>query len=150
MIKNRIVFWASLFILVSALFSGCSSKSIPKEWGKRFVYNGSSLFYASSVTEAEARKLGEYLLKAGFFQKEKKGTVQLNKEGEIYQFRMVVKEGMEKDMEFIKTAGMFAAEISRDVFEERPLEIHLCDNKLKTVQAVTFELTDSTAEEKAE
>ncbi|MCX5657233.1 MAG: hypothetical protein NTZ48_03270 [Candidatus Omnitrophica bacterium] len=150
MIKNRVVFLISFFVLINTLLSGCSSNPLPKEWGKRFVYNGGSLFYTSAVTESETRKLGDYLLKAGFFQKGKRGTVQLNKEAEIYQFRMVVRKGLEKDMEFFRTAGLFAAELSRGVFEGKPLEIHLCDDKLKTIQVVTFELTDSTAEQKAE
>ena len=138
--------WVLAFFLIvvsTALFTeGCAGK-YPSEWGKRLQYADSELFYTPLVTKEKARKLGDYLVETGFFKKGKAGTVQITKEGDIYQFRVVVKEGVEDDTEFLKTVGMFAAHLSRDVFDNEMLEIHLCDKQLKTLQTVGFEITDN-------
>lgn len=124
-----------------ALFYGCSGR-YPPEWGKRLKYKNSSLFYTPTVTKDEALKLGDYLLKAGFFPEKAPVRIQLAKSGDMYQFRLVIKEGKEQDMEFIKTTGLFAAMISRDVFGRKALEVHLCDKDFKTLQVVSFQYTD--------
>ena len=62
--------------------------------------------------------------------------MQLEKEGDTYQFRMVVKEGYEEKEEFINLAKQFANELSADVFEGAPVEVHLCDEHLETLKKV--------------
>ena len=141
--QMRIVLAVVILLIV---FIGCSKMLYPTEWGKRLEYKGSSLFYTSVVMEAEARKLGDYLLEAGFFQKGNPGTVQITKKDDVYQFRIVVKEGTEKDMEFIKTAGLFAASLSRDVFDKKHVEIHLCDKELETLIVTTFQIIENNQE----
>jgi hypothetical protein len=138
--------WVLTFFLIvvsAALFAeGCAGK-YPSEWGKRLQYGDCKLFYTPLVTEEKARKLGDYLVETGFFKKGNAGTVQITKEGDLYQFRMVVKEGVGDDTEFLKAVGMFAAHLSRNVFDNEMLEIHLCDKQFKTLQTVGFEITDS-------
>ena len=132
-----------LIVVSLALFTeGCAEK-YPSEWGKRLQYGDSELFYTPLVTEEKARQLGDYLLETGFFKKGNAGTVQITKDGDLYQFRMVVKDGVEDDTEFLETVGMFAAHLSRDVFDNEMLIIHLCDKQFKTLQTVGFEITDS-------
>jgi hypothetical protein len=129
-------------VLSFILLSGCGGR-YPAEWGKRLKYKHSSLFYTPAVTKDEALKLGDYLLKAGFFPAKAPVRIQLAKSGDMYQFRIVIKEGKEQDMDFIKTTGLFAAMISRDVFGRKPLEVHLCDTNFKTLQVVSFQYTDN-------
>jgi len=112
----------------------------PPEWGERLKYEGSDLFYTSTVTEAEASKLGDYLTETGFFQEGHPGTVQITKEGDVYLFRMVVKGDKGEDMEFLEKVGIFAAQLSRDVFDGKQVGIHLCDKKFETLQSVTFKI----------
>jgi hypothetical protein len=126
-----------------ALFAAGCAEKYPSEWGKRLQYGDSELFYTTLVTEEKARKLGDYLVETGFFKEGNAGTVQIAKEGDMYQFRVVVKEGVEDDTEFLKTVGMFAAHLSRDVFDNEKLIIHLCDKQFNTLQSVGFEITDS-------
>ena len=126
-----------LLIALVILFIGCKG-IYPSEWGKILKYEGSKLFHTSVVSQEQARKLGDYLLESGFFQKDNPGTVQITKEGDVYQFRMVVKGGKAQDMEFLKIAGMFAAQLSKDVFDNEMVEMHLCDKNFETVQTVSF------------
>lgn len=101
--------------------------------GTRLDFNSSDLYYTSTVTVAEAQKLGDYLVKNEFFDATPK-TVQLNKTGTTYEFRMVVKPNVATDLSRDKTFQAFARELSKDVFGGQPVVIHLCDDRLKTLR----------------
>lgn len=103
-------------------------------YGTKLTFNGSELYYTKNVTEAEARKLGDALVKSGWG--DKKVTIQLDKAGETYQVRLPVKEGLDKDEKYLATASVFAADLSKKVFNGAPVEIHLCDDHLKTLKVV--------------
>ena len=135
--QNKKVGVVFAIIALAVLFVGCNGL-YPSEWGKILKYEGSKLFYTSAVSQEQARKLGDYLLENGFFQKDNPGTAQITKEGDIYQFRMVVKDGKAQDVEFLKIAGMFAAQLSRDIFDNEMVEMHLCDKNFETIQSVSF------------
>lgn len=116
--------------LLAALMFGCNSL------GTKLEYNGSQLYYTKSVTEAEATKLGDYLSKNGFFTTEHKGSVQLDKSGDTYQFRMVVQEGKDKDEKYVAIIPQVANEISKNVFNGAKVEVHLCDQNFNTLKVV--------------
>lgn len=117
--------------LLTGSMLGCSSK------GTKLEYNGSELYYTKNVTEAEAKKLGDFLVKGEFFG-DNKGTVQLDKSGETYQFRIVVREGLDKDEKYLAVVPSFANELSKNVFNGSKVEIHLCDSQLTTLRVVTM------------
>lgn len=119
-----------MFTMLSTLIYSCSSG-----YGKEKKFNGVQLFYTSKVTEAQADKLGNYLISGGFANGEKK-TVQITKTGNTYEFRMVVKKGIEKDEEYTKLFKSYARELSQNVFNGERVEIHLCDDKLKTLKVI--------------
>ncbi|MGC3977392.1 MAG: zinc ribbon domain-containing protein [Paludibacteraceae bacterium] len=60
-------------------------------YGKSKTFNGTEVFYTSSITLDEVNRLGKYLIDHEFADGEEK-TVQLNKTGNTYEFRMVVKK----------------------------------------------------------
>ncbi|MDT5060618.1 MAG: hypothetical protein QOH63_1077 [Acidobacteriota bacterium] len=115
--------------LATVLMLGCSSHGTKLEYGK------GELYYTKNVTEAEAKKLGDYLTKIKFFEGDKK-SVQLDKSGDTYQFRMVVKEGLDKDEKYLTAIPTAALELSKNVFDGAKVEIHLCDDQLKTLKVV--------------
>ncbi len=116
-----------IFYLVT--LTGCQS------FGKKLEFNKGELYYTDSVTEAEANKLGEYLVKGEFFDGKEK-TVQVNKEGGTYQFRMVVGENFRNDQDFLDNAKTFCSELSINVFGNAPVEVHVCDERLNTLKVV--------------
>lgn len=126
--KNILTTILNLTVLL-AIGLACSS------YGTKLDFNNGELYYTDNVTEADAKKLGDYLVKSGFFDG-KKLTVQLDKAGSTYQFRMVVvkeKQTDEATMELLKT---FAGEISKDAFNNAPTELHVCDDALKTIRVL--------------
>ena len=62
--------------------------------------------------------------------------MQINKTGNTYEFRMVVKKGMEKDEEVIQLFKIFSIELSEDVFNGYAVDVHLCDEYLETLRVV--------------
>ena len=116
-------------LLFTLLFIGCG------DYGTLLEFNGGELYYTSSVSERDAYKLGEYLVESGFFDGQGK-TIQLNKTGDTYEFRMVIKTGIEKDEEFIQLFKMMCIELSDYVFNGNTVDIHLCDEYLNTLRVV--------------
>ncbi|MEY2558739.1 MAG: hypothetical protein QOE34_2164 [Verrucomicrobiota bacterium] len=104
-------------------------------YGKKLTFNGGDLYYTSHVTEAEAKKLGDYLVKGEFFNGTPK-TVQLNKTGDTYEFRAVVKKDTEKSASTVETFTLVAKTLSDDVFNHSKVVVHLCDDHLKTLRVV--------------
>ena len=116
-------------ILLLMIFISCA------DYGTLLEFNGGELYYKSPVSEREAYKLGEYLVESEFFDGEPK-TVQLDKTGNTYNFRMVIKVGIEKDEEFIQLFKVFSNELSEYVFNGNAVDIHLCDESLNTLRVV--------------
>jgi hypothetical protein len=110
-------------------------------WGNKLTFNGGDLYYTSSVQETEAKKLGEYLTQGGFFDGSQK-SVQIHKSGDIWEFRVVVKQGYEKDEKNVEIFKKIAVELSKDVFKGVPVDIHLCDPYFKTLRVVNFPKSD--------
>lgn len=106
------------------------------EFGTKLMFNGGELYYTKNVTEAETRKLGSYLVAEHFFDGRGK-SVQLDKSGSTYQFRMVSIPEMQNNEQFLNTMKTATAEISRDVFNNAPTEVHVCDNQFKTLRVIT-------------
>jgi predicted transcriptional regulator len=121
-------------IIFSVLLSGCSGE----DYGTELTFAGNNeLYYTENVTAEEAQALGEYLVKEEFFTNDGTGiSIQLNNTADIYEFRMVVIEGIEEDQDVIDSMKIFAYELSQDVFNGANLNIHLCDDTLTTLKVV--------------
>ena len=118
--------FCGVMFLTMLLVVNCTS------YGKEKIFNGTQVFYTSNVTESDVNKLGKYLIDSGFADGEQK-TVQLNKTGNTYEFRMAVKKGIEQDQEYRNLGKQLAAEISKFCFGGANVDTHFCDEKLKTL-----------------
>ena len=103
--------------------------------GKRLDLSGSDLYYASSVTTAEAKRLRRHLLETQTFD-EAAGTFQLNKEGSKYQFRMMVQPRAENDQQTVFASDALGMRLSGAVFGGKVVEVHLCDENFDTLRVV--------------
>jgi len=112
-----------------------SDEDLTSDYGKKKIFNGTELYYTSSITSQEAEKMGDYLIESGFADGETK-TVQINRVGNTYEFRMVVKKGIDQDQEYIDLGKQMAAEISQNVFNEKQVDVHYCDENLTTLRVM--------------
>lgn len=114
-----------------ALFTGPSGHGP----GTLLTFNRGQLLYKAPVTEAEARRLGQYLVENNFFDGEQK-TTQISKTDNKYVFRMVLKKGIEPGTFLSEILRTFGGQISSAVFNGVPVEMHLCDDMFKTISVL--------------
>jgi hypothetical protein len=126
----------SFFLLIAVIAPFLISFAGDADYGRKLKYGSTELYYTDKVTKKEAKALGEYLVETNFTKGEQKKTVQLTKEGDVYQFRMVVKKGYLDDAEYDAIAASYAYNISKDVFDGKEVEIHFCDDQLGTKKVV--------------
>jgi len=127
-----------LFFLLpfTVLVSSCN---LFNDYGKKYKVNDkSSVYYkGDGVTEADAKKLGDYLLQGQYFDTKTDKAVQITKDGDTYVLHFVVdKDKLEKNKDAVGTFWRLQYNISEDVFNEKPTKIILADDKLKDVQTV--------------
>ena len=120
-------------MLFSVMLVGCGA-----DFGTKINFGeNNELYYTESVTKAQAQALGDYLVKEEFFANDgNERTVQLNKSGSTYEFRMVVKTGLEQDQATVDLMKDVAIELSANVFNGETVDVHLCDDTLKTLRVV--------------
>ena len=126
-----------LIVCVSAcLFFSCSNH------GKKIAIEGTrgEVYYKEGATEAEAQKLGAYLKSEKYFSNEAATTVQLRKaKGEGYDVHFVVDEEKVKATPGIEDQFIIIGDaISKTVFNGKPVNIFLSDQKLKDFKSLPY------------
>lgn len=129
--------------LLSDIDSGSSQKpkekepvAVEKALGTKCDFNRGKFFFSSKVKKTEAEALGRYLTAGGIFNTTwGNGTIQLDKKNNTFLFRQAVTG---KENETIVQMGYceLAAEISLDVFNGADVEIHRCDESMKTLRVL--------------
>jgi len=126
--------FAFIFSFVFLLTLACDNLGA-LNWGTKKTFKGFEVYYTSAVTEKEADKLGAWLIANEWADGEEK-TAQLTKTGKTYEVKMVVKKGIEQDQEFIDAFKALAIHLKFEVFDGQAVDIHLCDDWLKTLRVV--------------
>ncbi len=82
--------------------------------------------------------MGEYLVASGFYDGNEK-SVLLSKTGEVFEFYMITRAGLDTDPEYITVAEAFTGELSENVFNGSQVDIYFCDSDLQTLLVITGE-----------
>ncbi len=131
--QNRSLVWGLLGLAILTAL-GCGS-IFDTGYGPN-VQNGSvEVFYVGGATQDEANSLAAYLnkdLTAG----DKKRSVQLKKSGETYQVRVVIQTGLQNDEKTKTAMQILGARVSQEVLKGAAVEVHICDEKLKTISVL--------------
>lgn len=109
-------------------------KLLGNEHGYKKKFKKGELYYIKPVTEAQVDSLGAYLTTTGFFNDDRKVSMQItyNSKAEkpVYELRAITEENLEDEIiDSFKLQAMF---ISMKVFEGEPLHFHLCDDQFNT------------------
>jgi hypothetical protein len=108
-----------------------SAQTLPK-----VSQNNLDIYYTENITRSEAKKLLDYLISEDFTDGSQEVGVRLDKTGKTYEFKVIVKKGLDTDPDFIKLAKTLSTEISNDVFGKAPVDIHLMDDNFKLLRVV--------------
>ncbi len=123
-----------LFLWVALLTSG--GCGLLPDYGKKRTFGAGELYYRDGIEEAEADKLGTYLLETGFFDEETPKSVQLLKEENTYVFRMVARPEYAEDEGFARTMEFASMELSGEVFESAPVRVELTDERFRVIRII--------------
>lgn len=111
-------------------------KTYGTNYGDKLNLGDNEIYYTSNVTKAEVQALGNYLVEEGFYGDEQNVSIQLDKDGDTYLFRMVVKYGFEKDKDTINIMKGLCALLLEDVFINKKVNVQLCDSKFRTLRTI--------------
>ncbi|MEK7866269.1 MAG: hypothetical protein AAB434_06260 [Planctomycetota bacterium] len=78
--------------------------------------------------EAEARKVGESLQKAGYFDNTGAATVTLARDGGGYTLEFVVQDGAWNDADVVATMRQVGDVVSKDALGGKHVIVRLCDS----------------------
>ena len=114
------------------------AEPVATDFGTLVSYKGGRLYYTAGVNAAEADRLGQYLSADGFFGGAGK-LVQLTKSGPTYQVRSHLTQGFGRHLDEAEAGKRLAAELSKQVFDSAPTEVHVCDDNFVTIRVATSE-----------
>jgi hypothetical protein len=124
---------AAIVSFIVLLMASCSSN-----YGTKIEYKKGELYYTNNVTKADAEKTGAYMLKYGFYRDDKRTSAQLDKSGDTVLFRFVAMDEYIDKPEFIQLWRTTAVDMSKQLFNDKPVTIHFCDKYLKTEKVITM------------
>jgi hypothetical protein len=123
----------SALIIVSIALSACNS------YGDKLKVNDKSeVYYKDGATSEDAKKLGDYLLKEGYFDSTNEKSVQLSKTKDTFNVKFVVdKKRAEASLnETEATFTAFGMLLSMQVFDGKPTKVMLADPYMKTFREI--------------
>ena len=123
----------SCLYLVLAMIVVASTGCRPN-FGEKLEINATEIYYKDGATQADAQRLADLLEKKQFIDGKRK-SVQLTKNGNVWQFRLAIARGgiTEAVKREMKVYGL---ELSAG-FDGDPFETHLCNLKLESQAVVT-------------
>jgi hypothetical protein len=102
--------------------------------------DGSSLYYSNYISGEDAQSFYKWLGEALGLNKRKTGNpavFSLHKNNGVYQFRLIIRSGMEKDSKFIDSCKACSKTISDIVFKGSRVDVYLIDENWKSIQIVS-------------
>ena len=127
----------SLFTVI-ALFVAASIVSGCTNYGEKMEFNKGEVYYTEGVDESDVKKLGEYLVESEFFDGNEK-SVQLQKNGDRYVFRVVMNEEYLGKEETTQTFEIIGLLLSTELFNDAPVDVELTDAYFETQETIVFD-----------
>jgi len=87
------------------------------------------VIYDNGAAEAEARKIGQFLQANGFFNGVGGKSVRVMRPENVLVVEFVLQQRALDDPLFVKDFKVVQARLSREVFDGRPVEVHLVNNR---------------------
>ncbi len=88
------------------------------------------VYFEDGATEAEARKVGEALKKAGYFDNSGAATVTLARSGDRYTLSFVVQDGAWDKGEVVAMIRALGEVVSKEALGGKPAGVRMCDSAL--------------------
>ena len=139
MVRRRSPILSVVTLVLLSAVSGCGASSSttafkPADLGTCIAFGNSTVYYQTGVEPSEAQKTGDLLVREKYFG-EQPATVQLRYQNRRYEVRCCVRAGAENSTSDRGWREM-GDKISRECFRTSPVDIHLCDEQMKTLRTI--------------
>lgn len=124
--KSAMLMSAALLVAFTA---GCN------DYGTKLDYNGSDVYYTKNVTEAEAKAVGDYLDKEGYFKSGRK-SFRLDKDGNVYRFQIILDDNYKANELYPEGFKLTGARISHFALKDAPVAMVLSNNKFEELETI--------------
>lgn len=129
----------TLFTGVSMFVSSCSN------YGKKVTFEGTKgeVYYkGDGVTEADAKKLGDYLKTVDYINNTKETSFQLTKKADTYIFKLVIDKAFYDSAKGLdKSYKALGALVSKNVFEGKKVDVGLTNNVFEDFKTIPYDET---------
>jgi hypothetical protein len=126
-----------LSLLVVLSLTACTN------YGKKYNVEGTKgeVYYkGDGVTEADAKKTGEFLQQEGYLSPGKAASVQISKEGENYIMRFVYKKEVFDTLKGVEDLfKVLGARASKEVFGGKKVNIGLANDHFKDYKTIPYD-----------
>jgi hypothetical protein len=122
--------------LAAAVALLVGARYLPPRGPQRLVFLKGELYYGAPVAEPQAKRVGEYLVRTGFFSDDHAVTVKLGRRGDVYQLYFVIDQAHLGDPLTALHLGLMGNIVSRDVLARAPTDVVLCDTRLNPVKVL--------------
>jgi hypothetical protein len=126
-----------LILLAAVSLSACTN------YGKKIKVDGTKgeVFYkGDGVTEADAKKTGEFLKTQNYFTTDKGASVQISKEGEAYTMRFVYNKDVYDSLKGVEDAfKIIAVKASKELFGGKKVNIALANKTFEDFKTIPYD-----------
>lgn len=109
-----------------------------QDFGNLKTFNSGEVYYEAAVKEEYVDKLGNYLVKTEFFDGNPR-SVQVLDDGLVFIIKMIVSDSLLTAKNYLRQVSYFTYELSQNVFDGKPVDIHLSNNFFLTKRAIKYQ-----------
>lgn len=113
----------TIILVVITLLTSCNN------YGTSLHFGNGELYFTKDVTEGEATRLGNYLIKQGFFDQAK--SMQLTRNGSGFELHVI--QNSEPTPEASQALKELGIVLSEHVFEGQPVQVVACDENFLVI-----------------
>lgn len=117
------------------IFATLYSTNIPEQMKK---VNNDELYYTKNISMQELDKLEDYLSHEVLANDNFRISAKIDKQSNFYILSFVYDQQMLNDPEIISYFKLLGENLSKDVFDNNLVEIHLCDDVFNTLKVIRY------------
>ncbi|HRP02469.1 MAG TPA: hypothetical protein PLE30_07475 [Candidatus Kapabacteria bacterium] len=123
--------------IIFMLLIAASAFAQDYEYGILKTFNKGEIYYEKGIKEEVINKLGNYFVQDGFFDGSLR-SIQVLDDGLSYVIKLIVSDSLLTEKEYIKQLGYYTYLLSSNVFNGRPVDVHLSSSYFVSKKVVKF------------
>lgn len=127
----RTIVW-SICILLTLLIAACD------DFGEKITVGKGELYYTPNITKPQAERVAKFLADVKLLDSLKKRSYQIDKLENRYILKSAVSKEYAEDVFFVDGFKTIAGFMSKDVFDNAPVDVWLTDKGFEPIKKLEF------------